>query len=494
MTELRDYQTRVMDEVARRFRAGLRRVLVVSPTGSGKTVMFAWLAARTALKGKRVLILVHRIELLWQTSRTLDAMGVEHGILKAGTREAPPQRIVVAMVQTLGIRITKARTLATVDGTGPAYPIVPDLIITDEAHHAVAGTWENVHDAFPWAFHIGFTATPLRLDGKGLAAVYDDLVLGPAVADLIERSYLADYVCYSKPPPDLRGLHRIGGDFVASELEARMLPLMGDAVEHYRRHADGLPAIGFCVSIAHAEAMADTFAAAGYRAFSVDGAMPQKRRDERISGLADGRTQVLMSCALVSEGLDIPAVAAALLYAPTMSLAKYLQQVGRALRPKETGGKAIILDHAGNVDRHGLPDQRRKWILTVDKMAGEVDPVKTCPECFATIPRGANPCPVCSYDASVDATGKEASVLPGFAPGELVKIDRIRNPSRETIAEELAKCKSEADVYRLAVAFGYKKGWGWHAWLREMERRKAAGRNDKTFSLGRMTFNAEYTN
>jgi DNA repair protein RadD len=352
MTQLRDYQ---LDDVAKlrdAFRQH-RRVLYCLPTGGGKTVVFAWISEAVAAKGKRVLILEHRRELVAQASAKLTDAGVPHGIIDAGLQGVSRHPVNVASVMTLRRRLDHYRD----------FP--PDLVVVDEAHHAVAGSWDEILATFPLARILGVTATPERLDGKGLMTHFDTLVLGPTVRELIEAGYLANYIAYRRPGRalDLSGVRTIGGDYDQRQLSKLMsnAKLVGDALEHYGRHAGGKPAIAFCCTVDHAEAVAETFRAEGLRAYSVDGTMGGDERAARIGGLADGRTEVLTSCMLVSEGLDIPGVGAAILLRPTQSLALYLQQVGRTLRPKKDGGDAILLDHAGLMDRHGMPCDERGW-------------------------------------------------------------------------------------------------------------------------------------
>lgn len=221
----------------------------------------------------------------------------------------------------------------------------------------MAATWRAVLEHYAGPYHLGVTATPERLDGRGLADRFDALVCGPDIAELTRDGYLADVKLLTVPPPDLAGINTVAGDYAIKPL-ARLMSsgrLVGDAVEHYQDHAEGRPAIAFCCSVAHAELVAERFRRAA--------GMPTRERDRIIGGLASGELQVVTSCALISKGLDIPDVGAAILLRPTKSLTLYLQQVGRALRPKADGRPALILDHAGNALRHGHPAELRCWSL-----------------------------------------------------------------------------------------------------------------------------------
>jgi superfamily II DNA or RNA helicase len=344
-------------------------------------VVFSHLAAAAVTRGRRICILVHRVELIEQTSRTLGAWGIAHGIIAPDwpKSSAPVQ---IASVMTLVRRLRSWKDAF-------------DFLVADEAHHAVAASWQTILDAYPAARVLGVTATPERLDGRGLGEFFEELVSGPSVAELTKLGFLAPAVIYAPQRKiDLSGIHTRGGDYDRGELEERMLSggLVGDAALHYRKLASGVPAIAFCVGIKHSLATAEAFVKAGYRARHVDGSTPPAERRAAMAGLAAGELAVVTNCALISEAFDAPAVGALSIMRPTQSLGLHLQMIGRALRPSPGKDKAIILDHAGNVFRHGLPDQDRIWSLAAAKRKppGRHDaPVKRCPECRAIIPAGA---------------------------------------------------------------------------------------------------------
>jgi DNA repair protein RadD len=466
--ELRPYQIDCIDRCREAFRHH-RRVLLQSPTGSGKTVMFAWLTSQVAERGKRVLILVHRRKLLRQCSAKLDVFGVPHGIIAGGSNRVTRSPVAAASVQTLARRIEHYRETY-------------DLIVVDEAHHAVAGQWAAVLDAFPHARILGVTATPERADGRGLRDAFDDLVLGPDVRDLIDQGHLSNYTMFCPPEggPDLSSIRTKMGDYDLAQLAALMSGpgLVGDSVEHYRQHCDGAPAVAFCVSVKHAELVAEQFRAAGYRAVAAYGSLDQDECDRRIHGLETGAVQVLTSCDLISEGLDIPSIHAAILLRPTKSLALYLQQVGRALRPKPD--RAIILDHAGN-STHGRPCQPRAWSLDAKKRGSKkagVAPIRNCPQCYAIIPASQRECENCGHEIEIKPRDEIET-----RAGELVelKTELWGNDGRPTvertkadISAALAKCNSLKEIQGLARALNYKPGWAWHQWQRRISSRHAA--------------------
>ena len=388
--QLRDYQESAVQAVRDSFRSGHKNTLLVSPTGSGKTVIFSYIAAGMARNNKRILIVAHRRELLKQISNALKKVGVAHAVMTGGYRGVPTANVVVASVFTLVKRIK---------GMQPF-----DLIIGDEAHHFTPdSSWGKVVIGFPRARVLGVTATPERLDGKGLGQMFDDMVMGPTVAELTAQGFLSHAIVYAPSAPDLNGVGTRMGDYVQKQLEEAMVKtvITGSAVKHYGKYAPGKKAIAFCVSVRHAKDVAAEFREAGYTASHIDGGMNEEERDGVLKAFEEGRVQVLTSCDLVSEGFDLPAVEVAILLRPTKSLGLYLQQCGRAIRPHPDKEKTIILDHAGNTARHGFIDDDRDWTLADGFVQGrgkgdKAETVRTCTACFA-MHKPSPTCPVCGY-------------------------------------------------------------------------------------------------
>jgi superfamily II DNA or RNA helicase len=268
--QLRDYQERNVERLREAMRTS-RRVLYVAPTGSGKTVLFAFIAEGAAAKGKRVLVLLHRIELVRQTVEKLAAFDVAAGLVTAQRTERLDAGVVVAAVQTLARR--------------EADPGPIDLVVVDEAHHAVASTWERVLGRFADAHVLGVTATPERLDGRGLADVFEVMVEGPDVAWLAERGYLAKARAFGRlaAVEDLKAIRTRRGDYDREELTRLMLelPLTEAAVQDYQAMGEGRPAFAFCVGRHHAEVVALAFADAGVPAANLDGGASVRRCSRR---------------------------------------------------------------------------------------------------------------------------------------------------------------------------------------------------------------------
>ncbi len=422
-----------------------RRVLGVLPTGGGKTVCFSFLARRASERGASVTILVHRDELVTQVSDTLRRFEVPHGIQAAGYPESN-HLVQVASVFSLPRRIPRL--------------VVPKLIIADEAHHCSTGsTWDKVITAWSSARLLGVTATPTRLDGKGLGDAFGEMVIGPSVADLIAWRRLSPYRIFA--PGNAQVFHKRGGDFAKDEMAAALdkPSVTGDAVEHYRRLIHQQPSIAFCVSLEHASHVTEAFQAGGYVATMVDGKMARDDRRRVMADFKAGRIHVLVTCDLISEGFDVPGAMGGILLRPTQSLGLYMQQVGRLLRFEE-GKTAVILDHAGNSLRHGLPDDVRDWQLTgeavKEKSKNEVA-IKQCPQCWHVVRPMVMTCPECGHvwvpkpREIVQRAGELVEVQP------TAKADHVKQASARDIQALVSLGYSHARAARIMEARAAKR-------------------------------------
>lgn len=456
---LRDYQLKGVADIRGSYLSGKRSPLYVLPTGGGKTVVFCHIAQTVADRSKRVLVLAHRIELIRQTSAKLYENGVEHGIINPKFTPNIMARVQIASVQTLANRIKKNK--ARVDY---------DLVIIDEAHHAVAGTWKTILGALPSKCKaLGVTATPIRGDGTGLSDIFDELILGPSIKFLTERGALVPSVVYAPAQRlDLSAVKIKNGDYDPHDLETIVdnSIITGNAVEYYSKICPHKPAIVFCVSVDHAQHVAEEFRKAGFKAQSIDGTMEDGQRKTLINGLSNGNVELLISCDLVSEGTDIPAVTCGILLRPTQSLGLFLQQVGRTLRPASGKDRAIILDHVGNCITHGLPDDEREWSLEGEekfkrkkKGDNEIDiKVKQCPACFV-MHKPVKQCPQCGYVYETEAAiiNQQDGELREITAEDRARIKQIRS-------REAAKARTYEELVALGQKFGYKPGWAKHKW------------------------------
>jgi superfamily II DNA or RNA helicase len=439
MITLRSYQLDAVNNIRAAFASGVRRVLFTAPCGSGKTIIFSYIAEQAARKDMSVLLLAHRQELIEQISESLTAFKIPHGKILAG-RVQTDDKIQVGMILTTGRRTHKLK---------------PDLIIHDECHRSLCQSSQTIFNAFPLARILGVTATPGRTDGAGLGTVYQRLITGPSTKKLIEGGFLAPHKIFCPPSLiDLKGVDRIAGDYNLGELDERLRKpgITGDAIEHYMRISPDKQFVVFCVSRNHAAEVSRDFIKAGIPCDNIDGSMNKKMRDNILSRLRSGALQGVTSCDLISEGFDLPAINTAILLRPTQSLIVYIQQVGRALRPAE-GKTAIILDHCNNVFRHGLPDENRKWSLEgIIKKTKESFEIRRCKICFAVYKSGPGACPMCGAESLVK------SKLLKISDGELVEITAAMI-KEEKFRGNYEKCHSIEDIKIMARARGYKSGW-----------------------------------
>ena len=293
--------------------------------------------------------------------------------------------------------------------------------------------------------------------------MFDALVLGPSVEQLVKLGFLCPHKVFAPPiVADLSTVKTRAGDYAKDDLDQAMdrPTITGDCIAHYRRLADGLPAIAFCCSIKHATSVCQSFNAAGYRAKLVSGNMPMEDRDEAIAGLADGRTQILCSVDVVSEGTDVPAVSAAILLRPTQSEALYLQQVGRVLRP-QPGKIAIVLDHVGSTCKHGFVDDRRIWSLdSKPKRQRKDEPavsVRQCPVCFAAF-KPQPICPCCGHEfpnKTRTLSEREGELK------EMRREDARDRMERKERRKEQGRARTLPELLALAKKKGYKPGWAY---------------------------------
>ncbi len=347
---LRPYQEDVLERTRQSLRVH-RCTCVVMPTGSGKTVVFTRMGHGVVKKGNSAWFIGHRDHILDQISSALSKFDVPHGFVRAdhGMTPAPVQ---VAMIQSLKNRLHRLPP--------------PDLVVIDEGHHTPASTYAGLYAALPSTTKfLLFTATPERLDGKGLGSFASDMVEGPTIAELISDGYLCPAECYAPKLVDTSQLHTRHGEFVSAESEALLdrPAIIGDALEHYKRIANGTSFVMFCATVRTAYDVCAEFNKGGVPSAVLEGNMTRAERAAVMKPFEAGEIKGLMTCQLISEGYDLPRLETVIDYAPTQSLAVYLQRYGRALRIYPGKTKAIIIDHVQNMERHGRYDQARAWTL-----------------------------------------------------------------------------------------------------------------------------------
>ena len=486
---LRDYQVRVIRkwiEISRSF----RRICLQLPTGAGKTIIFCSILADLVARRDRALIIAHREELITQAAEKAEAIsGLPVGIIKSGHPANPLYPIQVASIQTLTRRLDALPDAA--------------IVIVDECHHASSPSYRKVLEQYPNGYILGVTATPQRNDGRGLRDIFDRMILGPSVAELINEGHLSQYKLFAADKPiSTKGVGKVGGDYKQGALsaKARQPDVMGAVVPTWRRYANGLQTVVFCVDVAHSQDIAALYQSQGITAEHLDGATPAAERKAILQRFRDGKTTILTNCGIVSEGFDVPSIQAVQCLRPTSSLALWLQQVGRALRPAPGKDYAVILDHTSNWFKLGLPDEDREWSL--DPIPAESGFTVACKECgHAFSPLASErqtskaDCPNCNASLQLPkpkpkgSSGGDppfAELLIDTAEYQFLEIDpnQKANPAvLEKLTSLLVTVKERqynplwayyrlleinkesltlADFRAIALALGYKPGWGWY--------------------------------
>jgi DNA repair protein RadD len=399
MVALRDCQLDSVDRLRDSVRDGNRAILLGAVTGFGKTVVAAHVIRSAVEKGKSVLFLAHRQELVYQCSEKLRKFEVPHGIIMAGELPTWSCSVQVASKDTLYARAFRSKKI----DLPPA-----DLVIPDEAHRSMSKTWLRLlnHYRDAGSTVIGLTATPARGDGRGLGEFYQDIVYGASYGELISLGFLVPTRVFAPYRPNLKGISITNGDYNQTELGKRMdkAVLVGDIYENWAGVAYDRPTILFASSVDHSLHCREMFRKHGVRTEHVDGKTPDDERKDIFRRFMNGDIQVLCNMGICVEGIDLPLASCCVLARPTRSIVLYKQMVGRTMRPAEGKADAIVLDHAGAVFMHGFPDYDVPWDISPQsnikdsiekqKKEGKVKDPIVCPKCAFAF-SGSRICPAC---------------------------------------------------------------------------------------------------
>lgn len=521
MFKLRNYQLEMKAKIYKAWSEGFRNVLLVMPTGMGKTVTFCSVTSDMAIEGEAqrlvdalitaqmshlpTAILVHRKELVSQICLTLAKVGISHNIIAprpvingitAAERRVTNKSyynynatVTVVSVDTLNARIERHRDWAS----------RIRLWIIDEAAHVLAhNKWGEATTYFPHALGLGVTATPERLDRKGLGrqadGVFDHMVLGPSTRWAIQNGYLADYEIVV-PPGDFKEHLKeanSNADYTrdAMAVASKKSHIVGDAVKTYLQFANGKQCITFATDVEAANEMERAYLAAGVRAKTLTG---ETRDAERLQGIIDFEnkvTQVLINVDLFDEGLDCPGIEVVQMCRPTKATGKFLQMIGRGLRPVYAQGydlsttegrlaaqangpkpKALLIDHVGNLIEHDLPDRLRTWTLErTFRGRSRVNLLYICktPMCWKPYDRTLSECPFCGSPKIIETYGRTAGLRATLKQldGDLVLLDPKLLRENEALA---ALERPEDTGTRVAMATGNVK-LGEKAMAEQLER------------------------
>jgi DNA repair protein RadD len=440
--EKRAYETRAARDIPELL-AQHGRVLAVGPTGCGKTVIAAMIIKRWS---GRVLFLAHKYELIDQAYRRLADAGVAAGVVMAHDESLNGDERVnhSARVQIASVQTASSRGL-----TGDF-----DLIVFDEAHRAVASSYQNVAKKYPRARVLGLTATPCRQDGLGLGAFFNHLYEIAKPSELYASGFLAKPRTFAAPPEtvqrlvqELKKVASYNGDYNQQRLAAVVdnQLLVGNIVSESIRLAPGVPKVVFAAGVEHSKKIAARFRRRGIASAHLDGGTPPDERAEIIERLRRRDVEVVCNVDVLSEGWDLPALGAVIIARPTKSLARFLQMCGRVQR-KYGNRIPLILDHGNNVLRHQvLPTDDVNWSLDEDTKQGNKGQAiyKTCHACFTFMRSSADSCPSCGAEREIDQRDRE--------------LQEREARLEEVLATKRAAIRSRVET--LALAKSAPSGW-----------------------------------
>lgn len=455
MYKLRDYQQETVDKVYQSMKHGNHRIIVQQPPRTGKTVIMAEIARRTTKKKNRVMFIIHRKEVLDQAKSTFKTQNVDMKLATMG------------MVQTLTRRVDKLP--------------IPQLILVDEAHHALAKSYQRILNAFPKAYVLYFTATPIRTGHQQLDLIADDLIVGKTIKWLTQQGFLAPFKYYGLGDIDRSKLRKAHGDYSSASMdEAINHQIYGHIVEQYQRLASGKQAVVYCHSIQSAKETTKKFHEAGITAKEIDGNTDKNIRDKLVQEFRNKELQILVNVNLFTEGVDLPNVDCVIMARPTSSLALYLQFSMRCLNPRK-GKTAIIIDHVDNFLTFGLPNNDRDWneaIKTKDKRKQSKKDngpaICQCKSCFGIFYRKEAQdgcCPLCGERLSREKKNYEIVNVDLQEIKENQAIKRRKQLVNKILSDQVmanVADKTPGQLHTLkefqayARLHNYSPGWAWY--------------------------------
>lgn len=451
--DLRPNQAQAVQNLRIALAGGVLRVMLYSPTGSGKTEIALAIIKGAQAKGKRVAFLANRVHLVEQASRRFYRSGIDHGIIQADNSRDTHSPVLIASIQTVARR---------------GLPDV-DVIVIDEAH-AVAGSKDFREVVLRNSVRpiIGLSATPFS---RGLGrrfselggAIFEQMVVAANIGELIADGYLVDADFYAPAEPDLTGVKTTKNAFGETDYADADLgravdksDLVGDIVAHWHRLAAGTPTVVFATNIAHSKHIVEQFRAAGVTAEHLDCYTDDAERKTILARIESGETMIISNVGILAEGWDFPACRTLILARPTRSLVRYVQMVGRVLRPASGKFRALVLDHSGTVRRLGFPTDDLPLELDDGKPRAEAKPTertkplpKPCPSCAFMKPAKVHACPKCGF-----APERQSDVEVG--EGDLVPVAKSRKPAPGE------KQAVYSQLLAIAMARRYSDGWVAH--------------------------------
>lgn len=431
------------------------KILVASPTGSGKTVISGQFLTNSLNKGLRCLFFAPRRKLVTQAFEKFSGLfNLNPSYMMAGLPYDPNNTLQCVSSDTFRVRFMSYKDI----------PPKFDIIIFDEAHLKTKSQKE-IMDMFPGVKYVGFTATPCNKSGHGLGSLYEDIIESSNIETLIKSGHLVDYEFYAPYVPNMKGVKIVGDEWDQEESGERMKELTGDIIEHWLSHAHGLKTLAFCSSIKQSRYLTEEFRRVGVKAAHIDCYMPEHEKQELYSQFANQEIELLSNVQLLGVGFDDPSLEAILLCRPTKSYVNYLQIIGRGLRPSENKSKVLILDHSGTVYQHGLPERAKDWVLqeriekkkaVKKKEKKEYEKLmRTCKVCKLIFE--GKVCPACGEEVTLQW---EAILI---KEGRLEKLDKDMFVKAQK-SEDIVRKKKQfmAKLLGYAEYKGFKPGWAFY--------------------------------
>lgn len=440
----------IIESARNAVRNGKKRILIVAPTGAGKTRILAEKARLSAERGKVVLYIVHRRQLVEQTSAVFSRLGIPHSVIMAGYETDFSERIFIV-----------SRDTWTRRGMHGGFP--PDevgLILYDEAHIAVERQ-RLIAEKYDRAVVVGYTATPTTLTGLPLGEFYEELIQGPNYVELQRMGFLVPGRYIVPKTLDMEGVRvsKSTNDYVAEDVQRVVKgQVLGDLWDALRQYGNGRTII-FLPSVDIAHSVASELGAAGYPAATLDWSTPDRERTRILEDFRNGRIMALCNVDVLSEGFDEPTVQTIILASPTRSTARYLQRVGRGMRPAPGKAFVTVVDMANQILEHGIPEDYEAWELERgnrktrnNNNTGGIHFAKTrvCQACGESF-KGSRACPKCGWEVPRRYLPAELEVIPAdFTELNIQYRDPIEQQKR---------------FYRALLEYARYKGWkdGWAA-------------------------------
>ncbi len=447
MIQLRPKQITAINDCRAAIASGKKRIILYSPTGTGKTEIAMGLIKLILEKSKKVLFVCNRINLIDQASRRFALSDISHGIVQGDNTCRTYEPVIIGSIQTIAKR-----------GISEF-----DVIIIDEAHGAASDTYKKFITENKDKIIIGLTATPFSKLGQNCkdleGALFQEIIIATTIQDAISDGFLVDIDVYTPDAPDMSGVDVNAGEYNQKQVfDAVDKPkLVGNIVKTWQKRALNIPTVVFSRNIVHSQHIVREFVENGIKAEHIDCYQPKKDMYASLARLEAGEIQVISCVGILREGWDFPACKCCILAWPTKSLIKLIQEVGRVIRPSGDNANAIILDHSGTIEdflKQGIyPTDDLPLFLDTGKdkkhsAKKERKPKerKACPECSYVKPIGINKCPICSFvpTPQSDVVSEE---------GELFKLERGKKGFKSD------KQQVYSELISMAEEKGYKPGW-----------------------------------